>query len=187
MQLRGWGWSKQDGSRQWWQRAWRRLLQIGFLLVSIASTQSLFSLTLTRNVWVFLVASDPSKSGFFVWLHTYWMQSEIPQHATLHFDMTFRLSVSPGSQTPCKYHYGKYFTCIACGPLHKTLRDQRPRLTGSWGHQLSQATAPTELSATAGWCSTSDDQSTLSSSVNPKPIFNYGWRTYVLTETLKRA
>lgn len=113
--------------------------QRGFLLVSVASAQLLFFPDCHQKCLSISCSHWPQQNRFFVWLQTLWMQlkKKKDQQATLHFylisDIVCRLSVSPGSQTPCKYDYGKYFTCIACGPLHKTLRDQRPRLTWQTG------------------------------------------------------
>lgn len=110
--------------------------QRGFLLISITSAQLFFLITPIRHV--FLVATDPNKLDFFSgskFFECNWEKKAPTNYTTCCFSsgMVFRPSVPPGSQASCKYDYDKYFRCMARGPLHKTLRDQGPGLTGQIG------------------------------------------------------
>lgn len=155
--------------------------QKGFQLVSIAFAQLLFfpdsqqkCLPLTPTKQVFLSGSKLLGTQ---------LKKTPMSYTTIYFisDMVLRLPVSPA---PYKYDCDKYFTCLACAPLLKTSCDLRPRRTG----QTGSAAFPLDCSNRAKcYCSTGEEQSTLGSSVNPNPIFNYGWGTSVLTEILKIA
>lgn len=128
--------------------------QRGFLLISITSAQLLFLITPIRHVRVFLVATDPNKLDFFCLAPNFFNaiggKKAPTNYTTCYFSsgMVFRPSVPPGSQASCKYDYDKYFRCMAHGPLHKTLRDQGPGLTG----QIGPAALPGDCSNRTKCC-----------------------------------
>lgn len=115
-----------------WERfCWKVLLLLTYFISWLSPAMfEYFLWPLTPTKHVFCLALNFSNA-------TEKKKKKPTQQTTLHF-VWFPIRCSGfqpllGAPTLCKYDYGKYFTRMACGPSHKTLREQSPGLAGQAG------------------------------------------------------